>query len=36
MILAYIAGIVSGFPLGILITALINVMNSKEENKWVK
>lgn len=33
MILAYIAGIVSGFPLGILITVLINVMNSKEENK---
>ena len=33
MILAYIAGIVSGFPLGVLIAALISVMNSKEENK---
>ena len=33
MILAYIAGIISGFSLGVLITALINVMNSKEENK---
>lgn len=33
MIVAYIAGIISGFPLGILITALINVMNSKEENE---
>lgn len=31
MILAYIAGIISGFPLGIIMTALLFAANDEEE-----